>query len=205
MNMIRKVTLIILIFATNGCEKNYSISNHISHYSKDLHFKIIKNPSEIPKEVRGILDSSIEHVRFPLAYYLIQDQDIQIKFNKKLDSNISDQLFMTVSGFKYYKLFVPPDLDMSYSFLQSAYRYIGPDQSEFFATSLESPKTLVVWSQKSKIAKPFVLNSKTKINQNRIPAYSLDHPESIEMLLKKDFVEKDYPIQGQEIMAVPSL
>ncbi len=215
MGLFQKTTLIIFVITLHGCEKNYTISSHSNHYIKEKHFKILDKNEPLPKEVQNLISEeskeTLPHIKFPLAYYLIQEEDIQLIFNQKIDPNISDQLYMVVSGIKYYKFFVHPDLDESYSFLQNAYRFISPDQTEFFAITLNTPKTLAIWNQRSNYPRPFIINSKISkaieplVNQARTPAYQLERPESVGMLLKKDSNDKTYPIQGQEITAIPSL
>ncbi len=213
MHFFRSFSFITLVITLYGCEKNYSISTHANHYSHDKHFIVVSEQEILPGDIRKLISKKNENIdkpiKFPLAYYLIQEQDIQLIFNHKIDPNISDQLFMIVSGSKYYKLFVHPDLDESYSFLQNAYRYISPDQTEFFAISLSTPKTLVVWNQRSGNPRPFIINSKSAQKKSgvvlRLPAYQLEHPDSIRILLKKGPSERSFPIDGQEITSIPQL
>ena len=119
---------------------------------------------------------------------------------------------MTVSGVQYFILFVHPDVDNAYAFLRNAYRYIGPDQTEFFATSLKTPKTIIVWSQGSNTRTPFIVHSFLQDNPNssikkRLPALSLDLPASWTFILRRELNKGDKPsnVDGQRITTVPVL
>lgn len=215
MHVIKSLTFITLTIAFFSCEKSYTISTNKAHYITEKHLTFIDSKEPLPQKLIDFLaikTTNKKLIKFPLAYYLIQEQDIQLIFNEKINSKISDQLFMTVSGTKYYKLFVHPDVDTAYTFLKNAYRYIGPDQTEFFGTSLETKKTIIVWSQGSKTRLPFIVHSYLLESPNssiktRVPALSLDQPAAWTFILKRELnkSETQNTIEGQRVMEVPSL
>jgi hypothetical protein len=94
--------------------------------------------------------------KFPLPYYLIPESDAKFLYSKSLDAKIADQLYLLVSGVKYYKLFIHPESETQFAFLKNAYRYIGSVETEFMASPTSSYRSLVVWNQNSK-RKPFIV------------------------------------------------
>lgn len=215
MHVLKFLTFITFTAAFFSCEKSYTISTNKAHYIPEKHLTFLDSQDVLPPKLNDFLATQANKgklIKFPLAYYLIQEQDIRLIFNEKIDSKISDQLYMTVSGIKYYKLFVHPDVDTAYTFLKNAYRYIGPDQTEFFATSLDTPKTIIVWSQGSNTRLPFIVHSYLQESPNsptktRVPALSLDQPSAWTFILKRELAkgETRNPVEGQRVMSVPTL
>lgn len=213
MHVLKFLIFITFTAAFFSCEKSYTISTNKTHYIPEKHLTFIDSQEILPPTLIEFLATQTtksKPIKFPLAYYLIQEQDIQLIFNEKIDSKISNQLYMTVSGIRYYKLFAHPDVDATYTFLKNAYRYIGPDQTEFFATSLNTPKTIIVWSQGSKTRQPFIVHSFLQESPNppiktRVPALSLDQPASWTFILKRELNKGETytPVEGQRVMDVP--
>lgn len=104
--------------------------------------------------------------KFPLPYYLIPEPDIKRLYSSSSNAKIEDQLYMLISGTKYFKLFVHPESVSRYSFLSNAYRYIGMTETEFMASPTSSTHSLVVWNQKNKEKIPFI--AKVSLDKNAI-------------------------------------
>jgi hypothetical protein len=102
--------------------------------------------------------------KFPLPYYLIPETDTKFLYSSQFDKKVGDQLYMLVSGMKYFKLFVHPESEKHYDFLKHAYRYIGPTETEFMASPTSSYRSLVVWNQSNKKKTPFI--AKVSLNKN---------------------------------------
>ncbi|MBY0412810.1 MAG: hypothetical protein K2Q18_01530, partial [Bdellovibrionales bacterium] len=153
----RRLSVFIFITFTTflqNCDNNITISDQADRYVTSVHLTPITQADHIPLQVKKFLIAEKlfdkDPIKFPLAYYLIQADDIKVFYSKYFDPKIVLQLYIEVSGKKYYKLFVHPDVDYSYSFLKHAYRYVSPDYSEFFATPSSAKKTLVVWSKEER-------------------------------------------------------
>ena len=205
------VTLFIMLF--NGCERNVTITDKFEAYDARKHLIVIHSDEKLPNGVREIL--AVESVdkkdfkKFPLAYYLIQEEDIKFMHVSSFDSDIISHLRMTISGIKYYKLFVHPDSDFDYSFLKSAYRYIGPTQTEFVGSMLVEDKTIVVWSDDNPGKKAFVV--KTKIDEatkkgisSRKPASFIESvPDMATLFFNRPLKGRKDSIEGQQVTKIP--
>lgn len=170
-----------------NCDNNITIATAPSrHIASELVGKI-NGREELPKGVKEFLNveqnyhnkdlwgkdafgSNINHnyapesnPKFPLSYYLIPASDAKFIYTTDFDIKIADQLYLLVSGTKYYKLFVHPDSEEQYGFLKNAYRYIGPLETEFIASPTSSYRSLVVWNQYKTGYKPFI----TKVSLTR--------------------------------------
>lgn len=104
--------------------------------------------------------------KFPLPYYLIPETDAKFLYSSQFDTKVGDQLYMLVSGTKYFKLFVHPESEAHYDFLRNAYRYIGPTETEFMASPTSSYRSLIVWNQNNKSKTPFI--AKVSLDKNVI-------------------------------------
>lgn len=197
-------TLILIAIVFTSCENNISISKKPSRYIASDYLHKINGSENLPKGVKELLDeeqnlhnkdlwgknafaSNInpkyvpeENPKFPLPYYLIQEEDAKFIQAGSLDKKIDEQLSLLVSGTKYYKLFVHPESEAHYEFLKNAYRYIGPEETEFLASPTSSYRSLVVWNKKSKTAKPFI--AKVSLDKNVIG--------SIDRLVSENEVER---------------
>lgn len=101
-----QLAIIFIVIGMWGCEKSATISQMASSYVSNVHITEVKQNDKIPKDVKTLLDStSISKKKFPLAYYLIQEEDIRLLFEHDFNEKIATQLYMTISGVKYYKLF----------------------------------------------------------------------------------------------------
>lgn len=211
--------LTFLCFTTflQNCDNHISISNNQGdHFIAKVHLTAITRAEQLPPKVKDLLvnenlmDKS--PMKFPLAYYLIQSEDIKVLYSKNFDAKIVSQLYLEISGNKYYKLFVHSDMDQSYAFLRHAYRYIGPEDTEFYGTATSTQKTLVVWNKKHDLKLPFIV--KTEIEErsqnpeskadDRVPAaINNSGVESAQMIFHRPIKGSKEPIEGQQVTEVP--
>lgn len=148
-----------------GISKGVSefLSEEQNLHNKDLWGKHAFSSGSDPKYVPE------KNPKFPLPYYLIPESDAKLLYSISLDKKVADQLYLLVSGVKYYKFFIHPESDHYYAFLKNAYRYISPVETEFMATPTSSYRSLVVWNQNTK-RKPFIV----KVSLNKTAADSID-------------------------------
>lgn len=182
--------VIMTILTFIGCEKNVTLSPKISRFIASEHLLKIDGKENLPRGVKELLNeeqnlhnkdlwgagafsSNINpdyvpenNPKFPLPYYLVPVEDANFLFADSLDPKIADQLSMKISGKKHYKLFVHPESEVHYDFLRSSYNYIGPDQTEFFASPTSSYRSLVVWNRNNSQRKPFI--AKVSLDKNVI-------------------------------------
>lgn len=130
--------------------------------------------------------------KFPLPYYLIPGTDAKFIYSSKFDTKIGEQLYLLVSGVKYFKLFVHPESEEQYNFLKNAYRYIGPTETEFMASPTSSYRSLIVWNPVKKGYKPFIAN--ISLSKNDFSDRSLSESE-IEKAIAN---QRDYDIISEE-------
>lgn len=209
------MTFLLLTMMLQNCDNNVTISDQGSRYIPNVHLTPLTPADNLPVSIKALLTSENlmdkNPIKFPLAYYLIQAEDIKVFYSQNFDKSVVSQLYLEISGVRYYKLFVHPDVDYSYSFLKHAYRYIGPDYTEFYATPTSSKKTMVVWSKEGANREPFVV--RTEIDERiipieeRMPASSAisSGPESIRMLFHRPIRGSKEPIEGQQITIVPEV
>ena len=95
---------------------------------------------------------------------------------------------LRISGKKHYKLFVHPESEAHYEFLKNAYRYIGPEETEFTASPTSSYRSLVVWNHNDKDKKPFI--AKVSLDKNVIG--------SIDRLVSENEVERS--VANQKVL-----
>lgn len=196
-----------------NCDNNITISNiNDTKFEAEKYISKITSADALPKKVKSLLvnekllDNSI---KFPLAYYLIPSTDIQVLNAKDISQHIISQLYLEVSGVKYYKLFVHPEMELTYSFLKHAYRYIGVEDTEFYGSPTTTTKTIVVWNKKIITKIPFVI--KTEIDErtqladdNRSPATKLPYgAKTVQMIFKRDNSGLKDPIEGQQVTEIP--
>lgn len=117
--------------------------------------------------------------KFPLAYYLMPEDDAKFLQADSLDKRVSDQLMEMIDGKKYFKLFVHPESENHYEFLKAKYNYISQEETEFTASPTSSYRSLVVWN-KDKKKKPFI--AKVSLDKNVIG--------SIDRLVSENEVER---------------
>lgn len=190
-----------------NCDNHISISHPKALYNLSVHITPITKADKIPGDAQALLTDK-KAVKFPLAYYLIQEEDIKVIYSRNFDEKIFSQLFLEVSGTKYYKLFVNPDLDNTYSFLKNAYRYIGPDDTEFYASFISAPKTMVIWNKKTNAKVPFIVKmniDEKNLNADsmRVPADTYLSPETIQMVFRRTLQGTQEPISGQQVSKIP--
>lgn len=196
--------LIILAFSINSCDHPISIKTSKSRYIASEHLTKINGKENLAKGVRDLLheeqnlhnkdlwgagafSSNInpdyvpeKNPKFPLPYYLIPQDQAHFLQASSLDERIASQLMMRISGTKYYKLFVHPESEAHYEFLKNAYRYIGPEETEFMASPTSSYRSLVVWNAGNSDKKPFI--AKVSLDKNVIG--------SIDRLVSENEVER---------------
>ncbi len=198
-----------------SCDSNVIISTKSSKYMVKAHVSELTSKDPVHKDVLGLLEQEAildkKPVKFPLAYYLIQEDDTKVYFSSEFDQKILGQLYLMVSGAKYYKLFVHPDLEANYAFLRNAYRYIGPEETEFMATPTSGEKTIAVWTRTHLGKTPFIV--KTEIDERnatpgstRIPADTSQSglPESLQMVFHRSIKGSKERIEGQQITKIPN-
>jgi hypothetical protein len=98
---------------------------------------------------------------------------------------------------------------LDYQFLSHAYRFIGPEETEFMAIAIDGKDTLAIWNKKNSYKKPFISTSKLDDRYNfkqkyaRIPAQlEREIPESVSLIFKR-IVGNNKKIEGQFITALP--
>lgn len=173
-----------------NCDKSITISTAPSRYIANEFVEKVDGNEALSKGVKELLNeeqnlhnkdlwgknafaSNIDpkyvpeaNPKFPLPYYLIPETDAKFLYSSQFDTKVGDQLYMLVSGTKYFKLFVHPESEEHYSFLRNAYRYIGPTETEFMASPTSSYRSLVVWNQNNKNKTPFI--AKVSLDKNVI-------------------------------------
>jgi hypothetical protein len=201
----RKLFLIfIAIFIGVSCDSGITIKTQHGRYIASEHLSKINGKEKISKGVKELLNeeqnlhnkdlwganafsSNINpdyvpenNPKFPLPYYLIPADDVKFLQATSLDEKVASQLTMRISGKKYYKLFVHPESEAHYEFLKHAYRYIGPEETEFMASPTSSYRSLIVWNGEDVAKKPFI--AKVSLDKNVIG--------SIDRLVSENEVER---------------
>lgn len=208
-----RVALLLSVLVMS-CDNSVTISTQASKYVVRAHVSELNPNDPIHPDVRALLNhealTNKKPVKFPLAYYLIQEEDTKVYFTREFDEKITSQLYLVVSGTKYYKLFVHPDLEESYSFLRRAYRYIGPDETEFMATPTTGERTMAVWTKKHLYKIPFIVKTEidertNNLGSTRIPA-DVTHktvPETVQMVFHRPIRGTKERIEGQQVTKIP--
>lgn len=209
-----RMAIIIVAIGMWGCEKTATISKRTSGYVPSVHISEVKITDPLPVPIKAFLENSnvtSPRQKFPLAYYLIQEEDMKFLYEQDFDEKIITQLYMTISGVKYYKLFISPELERPYAFLAHGYRFIGPDETEFFAAT-NGERTLVVWVPgKESYYPPFIV--KTELDEREIPKKSLRlpaqteaiSPPSIHMIFQREIKGRKEKIEGQHVSSLPKI
>ncbi|MBC7429539.1 MAG: hypothetical protein H7336_13055 [Bacteriovorax sp.] len=203
------LTFTVIFFS---CDNNVTISQKSSHYDPRIHLRSVGANEKLPAGVRELLNQESAKnkmiPKFPLSYYLIQEGDVKFLRTKYFSPDIIEQLDSEVSGERYFKLFVHPDSDAAYTFLKHGYRYIGPEETEFFAAPVPGNKTVVVWNSKNMNKTAFIV--KTMLDEGtiqeistRFPASVIATPEMASLLFKRKIRGSSETIQGQQITAIP--
>ena len=205
-------TLILFTMLLQNCDNNITITNiNDTKFEAEKYISKITSTEVLPKKVKSLLinekllDNS---VKFPLAYYLIPATDIKLVNAKEINQHIISQLYLEISGVKYYKLFVHPDMELTYSFLKHAYRYIGSEDTEFYGSPTTAIKTIVVWNKNIISKIPFVIKTeideRTQVDDNRSPASKLPYgAKTVQMIFKRDNSGLKDPIEGQQVTEIP--
>lgn len=181
---------LVLANLISGCEERVNLSPKIGRFIASEHLLKIDGKENLAVGVKellfeeqnlhnkdlwgaGAFSSNInpEYIpennpKFPLPYYLVPVEDANFLSADSMDPNIADQLTMRISGKKHYKLFVHPESEVHYDFLRASYNYVGPDQTEFFASPTSSYRSLVVWNRNNMKRKPFI--AKVSLDKNVI-------------------------------------
>lgn len=184
------LVFLLMTMLLQNCDNNITISTAPSRYIANEFVEKINGKEELSQGVKDFLNeeqnlhnkdlwgknafaSNINpkyvpeaNPKFPLPYYLIPAADAKFMRTANFDNKVGDQLYMLVSGTKYFKLFVHPESEEHYNFLKNAYRYIGPTETEFMASPTSSYRSLVVWSPNYNKRKPFI--AKVSLNKNVI-------------------------------------
>lgn len=207
--------LIIFLIALIGCDQKVIITQKIAPYDARASAIKIELNEKLPQGVRDILAQEgidkVKLIKFPVAYYLIPQENVAFMLPKNFNEEIASQLSLTVSGFKYYKLFVHPDSDKNYSFLKSAYRYIGPNQTEFVGSMLNHDRTLVLWSDRNLDKKAFIV--KTKLDEKDKQEVKLREPASyyryipniVNLIFHQPALGQNEKIEGQQVKEIPEI
>ena len=206
---------IILIILLSSCDRVAIIAQKSAPYDARRASVKIESTEKLPTGVKELLvqtDSKSPAMKFPVPYFLIEQDNIDFTYSHEFPSEIISQLNLTVSGVKYYKFFVHPDSDENYAFLKSAYRYIDHTQTEFMASMLNEERTLVLWSKANTQKMAFVvktrIDEKTKKGMNpREPAayYEEYIPNMITIFLRRPAQGPKEKIEGQLITEVPQI
>ena len=130
-------------------------------------------------------DIAVEYVpennpKFPLAYYLMPEEDAKFLQADSLDKRVSMQLQEMIDGKKYFKLFVHPESEAHYEFLKGSYKYVSQAETEFMASPTSSYRSLIVWNHSDTKRKPFI--AKVSLDKNVIG--------SIDRLVSENEVER---------------
>jgi hypothetical protein len=209
------VAFLLMTLLLQNCDNNITISNAPSRHIAGQFVEKINGKEELPKGVKEFLNteqnlhnkdlwgkdafaSNINpkyvpeaNPKFPLPYYLIPGTDAKFIYSSNFDRRIGDQLYLLVSGVKYFKLFVHPESEEHYAFLMNAYRYIGPTETEFMASPTSSHRSLVVWNP-IKGHRPFI--ARVSLNKNDISNRSIsenDIEKSISNQMTYDAIGKE--------------
>lgn len=206
---------LLLTVLVISCDNNVTIATR-SNFVAKAHVSELLPTDPVHEDVRKLLQAEAlinkKPVKFPLSYYLIQEEDIKVYYSKQFEEKISNQVYLVISGTKYYKLFVHPDLESEYAFLRRAYRYISPEETEFMASPSSGERTMLVWTKSHLKKTPFIV--KTEIDErtfnngsSRIPADISQSviPESIHMVFSRAIRGSKERIEGQQITKIPSL
>lgn len=201
----RKILLLLLLgLMIHGCDQQITINTTKGRYIASDHLTKVNGSEKLSKGVKTLLheeqnlhnkdlwganafSSNInpdyvpeKNPKFPLPYYLIPEDEARFLHAVTLDEKVASQLVMKISGKKYYKLFVHPESEDHYAFLKHAYRYIGPEETEFTASPTSSYRSLVVWNDINEEKKPFI--AKVSLDKNVIG--------SIDRLVSENEVER---------------
>ena len=247
----------IIAFAIISCDSSITINTSKGRYIASDHLSRINGKESISKGVKELLheeqnlhnkdlwgasafSSNInpdyvpeKNPKFPLPYYLIPEDEAKFLHAMSLDEKVASQLMLRVSGKKHFKLFVHPESEAHYEFLKNAYRYIGPEETEFTASPTSSYRSLVVWNHNDADKKPFiakvsldknvigsidrlvseneversVANQKVldSIGKNKLEAMNVKvYPESAGLVIKKDIPGAPEKLGGQLIREIPN-
>lgn len=236
------LAFVLMTLLLQNCDNNITIATAPSRHIAGEFVEKINGKEELPKGLKEFLsteqnlhnkdlwgkDAFASNInpkyapesnpKFPLPYYLIPGSDAKFIHTSNFDHKIGDQLYLLVSGVKYFKLFVHPESEEHYSFLKNAYRYIGPTETEFMASPTSSFRSLVVWNPAKKDYKPFIVKvslskngvSDRSISENEIErtitnqrAYDIIGLENLEKMNVKIFPESAGLIFDREVNGAP--
>lgn len=202
--MRRFVLILVALAISISCDTGITIKTNHARYIASEHLSKYTGKENLAKGVKELLheeqnlhnkdlwgasafSSNIdpryvpeENPKFPLAYYLIPEDDAKFLQASSLNDKVASQLTIKISGKKHYKLFVHPESEDHYAFLKNAYRYIGPEETEFMASPTSSYRSLVVWNEANIAKKPFI--AKVSLDKNVIG--------SIDRLVSENEVER---------------
>lgn len=211
------LSFILMTMLLQNCDNNITIATAPSRQIASQLVEKINGKEELPEGVKAFLSSEQNlhnkdlwgkdafssqinpkyapeaNPKFPLPYYLIPGTDAQFIYSSKFDSKVGEQLYLLVSGTKYFKLFVHPESEEHYNFLKNAYRYIGPTETEFIASPTSSYRSLVVWNPIKKGYKPFIAN--ISLSKNDVTDHSLSANEIEKSIADQnayDIISEDY-------------
>jgi hypothetical protein len=179
-----------------SCDNQITLSKHAPEYSASVHVQKISSTEKLPIGVRELIlrGTAKEHVKFPLPYFLIPENHADYMRAHSFDVSIADQLTFLISGEKYHKMFILPDSEAHYQFLKHAYRFIGPDDTEFMASMTGPGNSFVVWNNNNFNKKAFIVNF--DVEKERI--------QLIGLVLKFKSGNTAKNMQGQSIRTIAS-
>ena len=249
------LSFILMTMLLQNCDNNITIATAPSRQIASQFVEKINGKEELPDGVKAFLsseqnlhnkdlwgkDAFSTHInpkfapetnpKFPLPYYLIPGTDAKFIYSSKFDPKVGEQLYLLVSGTKYFKLFVHPESEEHYNFLKNAYRYIGPTETEFMASPTSSYRSLIVWNPIKKGYKPFIANislSKNDVTDRSLSANEIENaienqraydiisednldkmnfkifPESAGLIFDREFNGTTQKLGGQLIREIPS-
>lgn len=161
-NLILGITAVLMSFLS--CEKSVTIKSNPSRFIASEKLIQIKDQDKMPSELKSILNDNIKlknSKKFSIAYFLIPNDDINLGHKELLPENIMNQLTMSISGKKHFRLFITSASQKEYENFLGTYRFVEADESEFFAIS-SSSDTFIIWTKDNESRLPFqVTNNKT--------------------------------------------
>ncbi len=154
------VPALLIMLLLLSCDKQITLSKHASEYKASVHIQKITSTEKLPAGVRELIlrGTANKHVKFPLPYFLIPENHTDYMRAHSFDVSIADQLTFVISSEKYHKMFILPDSEAQYKFLKHAYRFIGPDDTEFMASMTGPGDSFVVWNKNNFNKKAFIVN-----------------------------------------------
>ncbi|MBX9766584.1 MAG: hypothetical protein K2X47_04875 [Bdellovibrionales bacterium] len=94
--------------------------------------------------------------KFPLGYFLIPSENSDFLATSGAKLSVRRQVSQKTAGKTFHRLFVHPESLEHYRYLSKKYQYVGPEETEFYASPTSSYRSLIVWQPRNPRATPFV-------------------------------------------------